>query len=200
MAAGKHILIRIFASLDDTDDVVVLDRAAVKMVTDVKLELEDVLPLDFLLDYVELGLIQADITNRRKILHGDIVAVCPVVHYPERNFSRADETGYSSLDHLLVERSHRFFIRQHLLWSLIPMSVVIHADLHVLAVDLLILLNDLGPRIISLVRPVYGHSIGLGVEENPGTFQSTFHLLELPSGMRLNKNYSRLFSFGRSCV
>ena len=150
MAAGQDIFIRILVALDDSDDVVVLDRTPVEMVANVKLELENVLSLDFLFDYVKLGLIQADITNRRKILHGDIVAVCPVIHDTEGHLGGAYETSYSGLDHLLVERSYGLLVRNHLFRS-IPVSVVVHPDLGVLAVDLLILFDDLSPGLVSLI-------------------------------------------------
>ena len=80
------------------------------------------------------------------------------------------------------------------------MGPVVHHNLHILAIDLLVLLDNLSPGLISLIRPVDGHTVGLGVKQDPSTLEGAFHLLEFSPGMRLNQHDSGLFAFGRSCV
>ena len=85
MASREDIFIGILASLDYTDDVVVLHGAAIEVVADVELELEYVLTEDFFLDHLELGLVKDYVADGRQVLHCDVVAVGAVIHHPERN-------------------------------------------------------------------------------------------------------------------
>ena len=80
------------------------------------------------------------------------------------------------------------------------MSHVVTTDFHILEIDLLVLLDDVGPGLIGLVGPVDGHSRGFSVKQDPGTFEGSFHPVEFPLGMRLDQHMPGLLATGRSSV
>ena len=170
------------------------------MVADVEFELEDVLAQHFLLDDLELGLVEHDVAHGRQGLHRDVIAAGAVVHNLERHLRGADETQHAGLDHFLIERRDALLVFFQLLGLAVAVLVVPAADLVVLAVDFLVLGDDLGPFRVGGGGGVDGHAVGLGVEQDPGALERALHPFELAARLRLDEHVTALFAAGAGRV
>ena len=144
MTADDYALIRVFTALDGRYDIVVFDRTQLKVVADVKLQLEGAALCHHLLDDVKLMLVKLDVGYLRQVVEVGlrIVHHLAVVERTDRYRGRLDEAQGTRLDHLLVIQSRELLIRKHLV--LLAVHVVAAAQLLVLLGDLSVLFLDLG--------------------------------------------------------
>ena len=144
MTTDDYALIRVFTALDGSYDIVVFDRTQLKVVADVKLQLEGAALSHHLLDDVKLMLVKLDVGYLRQVVEVGlrIVHHLAVVERADGHCGRLDEAQGTRLDHLLVIQSRELLIRKHLV--LLAVHVVAAAQLLVLLGDLSVLFLDFG--------------------------------------------------------